>query len=691
MLGRVNRALRILLLAVPALLLVLAFADVAGSRVPERAPAPAHDAHSIGRFVVLAFDGVAPEWIGRAMDEGRCPNLDALRREGAFVTLATEIPPESPVAWASFLTGMNPGRHAIFDFVRPGADYRPEPGMVEIDPMRLLGGRVAVRAPQARSLLAAPTYLERIHDAGYPVLALRQPLAFPVRPRPGLRVVSGLGTPDIAASSGLYSVWDAQIGYTAGETQFGGERIPISAGGEGHVYETHLPGPFDRSLPRGPSGALQRARVPLRFEVLTTTETPSVRITLQGRSEVVAKGERSAFFPVTFALETIPVIRVKGHVRMEVKETDPLRVFADPINLYAPDPPLPISSPDGYAAQLWERYGPFETVGWSEQTFQVNDLIQDDAGFLRDLLQDMDRNAGMLLGELARGGRCVFHLFTATDRACHVFYRYYDEGHPLHESAMSTGLKDPVGTVFEKMDRIVGDVRATLDPDDVLFVVSDHGFQTWRWSMNVNRWLVDEGLLVFREPDARERTLGGFAARGDMGIERVDWSRTKAFAMGLGQIYVNERGFFPEGSVAPDEIPALLGRIEERILRYVNPYAPEEAPVRRVFRLREVYEGPHAAHAPHLQLGFAVGYRVSWQTALLGGMNRPVIEENRVPWSGDHCSTDPDAVPGVLFVNRRIAGSRAPHVRDVAATALEWFGLPWDMLDGEPIPLEGSR
>jgi predicted AlkP superfamily phosphohydrolase/phosphomutase len=160
--------------------------------------------------------------------------------------------------------------------------------------------------------------------------------------------------------------------------------------------------------------------------------------------------------------------------------------------------------------------------------------------------------------------------------------------------------------------------------------------------------------------------------------------------MGLGQIFVNLKGRETDGIVAPEEVPALLAEIEKKALALKNPYLPEERPVSRVFRLHEVYRGPRAKEAAEIQLAFANGYRVSWQTALLGGLDRPVVEENLAPWSGDHCSTDPDQVPGVLLSSRRIPDApagRMYHLRDIAATALEWFGLPWSDLDGEPVPV----
>lgn len=404
-------------------------------------------------------------------------------------------------------------------------------------------------------------------------------------------------------------------------------------------------------------------------------------------------GGRSEFFAVRFRLGTLPAVEIAGLVRLEAKSLDPLTVLADPVNIDMRAAPFPITTPPEYGAELAARYGLFETVGWQEQTFALNDYRQDDEAFLADALDDMRRGAGLLLGELARGSRCVFQCFTATDRVAHAFFRVRDTGHPQHDPKVAARLGDPILLSYREMDRIVGAVRATLAPEDLLLVVSDHGFATWRYGVNINQWLLDEGYLTLKGNMA-EKNLGQLFQRGDLGVDVVDWSKTQAVAIGLGQVFFNVKGRRPQGIVPPDDVPRLREELRAKLLALRNDYAPEEAPIRRVAFLHEEYSGPSALEAGDLQLLFAEGYRVSWQTALLGGFNGRVVERNDRPWSGDHCSTDPEVVPGILLVNRRLvpaAPERPYHVRDVAATALAWFGLPTDDLDGRPWPLDAAE
>ena len=686
--------------AVLALLPWLTLRDAVQQVAPPRQPAPAADAETIGRFVVLVADGLDERLVRARIEAGELPHLAALAGRGAFHPLLSELPPESPVAMASLQTGVNPGRHHVFDFIARSDDDSPANGMVDVRRARTVLGRVLVRPPVVRSRLAAPTFVDRVHAAGYPVLAHRQPLAWPVAHRPGAFVTGGLGTPDLAASAGFYGVWSSRPDLLPGDTTFGGRRYRLEGSHRGDRFASRLEGPPDPSLGRATDGTIRVASLPLAVE--RDLEARTVRIEVDGAAttvEVDASGRgRSAFLPVAFRLGTIPPVTVNGVVRFEVHGLDPLVLVSDPINMDPRDPPQPLASPPDYGSSLWSAYGPYETVGWPEQTFQLNDGWQDDDGFLRDLLQDMDRNEAQLLGELrARASaRLVYATVTATDRACHAFWRDLDPQHPLHDAEHAKA--DRVGQVLRRFDDMVGRVVAALAPDDKLLIASDHGFTTWRWSLHLNQWLVNEGLLVLRRPDIAARNLHGFF--GDTHYDDVDWSQTQAFAMGLGQIYLNVAGRDARGIVRSGDREALVARIRQGLKAIENPLLePGEDtpphPVVDVIDLHSTFTGPYAKEAPDLQVLFDRAWRVSWQTALRGGMTReggPLFEQNRIPWSGDHCSCHPTVVPAVLFTSWAVPTAPADrpwHVRDVAATVLAHFGLPTDDLDGQPLP--GAR
>ena len=84
--------------------------------------------------IILGLDGLSPELIEPMMAEGKLPNFARLKEMGSYSRLGTTNPPQSPVAWSTFATGRNPGRHGVFDFLRrkPGS-YEPDVSLTRIE------------------------------------------------------------------------------------------------------------------------------------------------------------------------------------------------------------------------------------------------------------------------------------------------------------------------------------------------------------------------------------------------------------------------------------------------------------------------------------------------------------------------------------------------------------------------------
>jgi predicted AlkP superfamily phosphohydrolase/phosphomutase len=97
-----------------------------------------------------------------------------------------------------------------------------------------------------------------------------------------------------------------------------------------------------------------------------------------------------------------------------------------------------------------------------------------------------------------------------------------------------------------------------------------------------------------------------------------------------------------------------------------------ETAIRSVYQASDIYQGPYLGSAPDLIIGYAEGYRASWDAAT-GRVTPTVFEDNRKAWCGDHC-VDPPLVPGVLFSNLRMTADN-PGIEDLAPTALSLFGI----------------
>src|SRR3954467_13265719 len=101
------------------------------------------------KMVILGFDGMDPHLLEKWMAEGKLPHIAALAKAGGFSPLQTTHSPESPTAWASFATGVNAGKHNIYDFlVRDTNSYLPDLGMVTRTPAKFVFDYFPIARPK---------------------------------------------------------------------------------------------------------------------------------------------------------------------------------------------------------------------------------------------------------------------------------------------------------------------------------------------------------------------------------------------------------------------------------------------------------------------------------------------------------------------------------------------------------------
>ncbi len=318
-------------------------------------------------------------------------------------------------------------------------------------------------------------------------------------------------------------------------------------------------------------------------------------------------------------------------------------LYMSPINLDPEQPAMPISHPGYYAGYLAKRHGPFATLGLAEDTWALNEGVTDDATFLQQAHDIDDERRTMCLTALDRLRRgTLVCVFDATDRIQHMFWRYLDASHPAHRTDVPEPHKHAIRELYRKNDALVGEVQAKLQPNDVLMVLSDHGFSAFRRGVNLNAWLLREGYLALQP--GRDGSAEW--------LRDVDWTKTRAYCVGLSGMYLNLRGREQEGVVAPGvEAAALKAEIIGK-LRGLRDAERAEVGVREAFDTATLYSGPYLENAPDFIIGYNAGYRASWDGAT-GVVAGPVFEDNTKAWSGDHC-IDPRLVPGVFFCNRKV-------------------------------------
>jgi len=254
----------------------------------------------------------------------------------------------------------------------------------------------------------------------------------------------------------------------------------------------------------------------------------------------------------------------------------------------------------------------------------------------------------------ARGGGVRID---TSDRVQHMFYRHFEgRGDPQWQGT--------IADLYQRMDVLVGKAMKQVDDDTMLFVLSDHGFCSFRRAVNLNSWLHQNGYLALVDG-------------------HIDWAHTRAYCLGLSGLYLNLRGREGLGIVLPGaEAEALKAELIARLSGLRDEELGRVA-IRQVYLTSSLYRGPYLDAAPDLIVGYDEGYRTSWDAAV-GKVSGRVIEDNPKAWSGDHC-VDPLLVPGVLFCNRKI-DCEDPGIEDMAPTALHLFGIdPPAWMDGKPV------
>jgi predicted AlkP superfamily phosphohydrolase/phosphomutase len=607
------------------------------------------------RVVILGFDGMDPELTERFIKQGKLPNLARLRERGTFHPLATTLPPISPVAWSSFLTGVNPGKHNIYDFLTPDRRrYLPELSSARVRGSKhvLKIGRYAIplTRPRIKPLRKGIPFWHYLAEAGVFCSVIRVPITFPPEKFSGV-LLSGMCVPDIQGTQGTFSFHTTRTSNRESATN----RVVVPFEKDGELFHSYIPGPPD-TLRTDPAPEL---RAPFRVKPLASRRKADIHV--GGQRITISQGEYSEWVELEFHGGV--GVNVKGICRFYLKSVEPeLELYATPVNIHPMHPALPISHPLTYSIYLAKKQGLYATLGLAEDTWALNDSFLAEDAFLEQCYLIHEERERMFFDALDKTtqGVCVC-VFDITDRVQHMFWRHLTDGRTSAAPRTGNEASGVIEELYMKMDALIGRAMGKVSNDSLLLVVSDHGFKSFERGVNLNSWLYQQGYLTLKEG----------AASGDW-FQDVDWSKTRAYSLGLNGIYLNLKGRESLGTVEPGAEAARL-RIElcEKLQGLVDP-ATSRVAILRAFDAMKAYTGPYRSNAPEVIVGFGEGYRASWDSAQ-GKVTSAVFEVNSKAWSGDHC-IDPGLVPGVLFSNWKIDGERHA-ITDVAPTLLDLFGL----------------
>lgn len=611
--------------------------------------------HAIAkRVIIIGLDGMDPGIATRFMQEGRLPTLKKLADKGVFRPLDTSNPSMSPVAWSTFATGVDPSRHGIYDFLtRDPCTYAPMISSTDIrNAERVLNiGKyvLPLEKPKIKLLQKSQAFWKLLGEKHIFSTIQRVPITFPPVPFRGL-LLSGMCVPDLRGSQGTFSFFSTAN--NEGQAAFtGGEQTVLRR--KGNVIRSRIVGPDNGMVKNG-------GRMTLPFTI--TVHADKVHIAIDGGEAFdLPLQTYSDWIHLTF--EAGLGVKVSGIARFYLTSVSPdVNLYMTPIHIDPESPAMPISHPEVYSVYLAKKFGPFATLGLAEDTWALNERVIDEKAFFDQAMAFCDEREKMLFDAIERTRTgLVTTVFDTTDRIQHMFYRYLDPTHPANRDKESTAYADAIQRVYERMDGLIAKVLDTVGDDAVVMVMSDHGFTNFRRGVNLNTWLRDNGYLVLKD---------GKTTSGDW-FEDVDWSKTKAFSLGLTGLFINRKGREASGIVAEgDEYRALCDEIAAKLEALVDPETGGRA-VRKAECAYKCFDGPYRLDAPDLLVGYEGGYRNSWECAT-GAVTPEVFRDNTKSWSGDHC-VDPAIVPGVFFCNRKIL-SETPHIADIPFSVLSLFG-----------------
>lgn len=618
------------------------------------------------KVIIIGIDGMDPVLTEQMMAHGELPNFNRLRQQGGYSPLATTLPPQSPVAWASFITGANPGVHGIYDFVhrKPESQSRLFSSFAETVP--------ASDALQIGAQKVPLTFWPFNHQPAHTILNRRGtpfwnfldekninsqiylvPSNYPPSPSKygHHQSLAGMGAPDMTGNRGMYQFFsETGPNHSSYQNQGWYGRLAF----DNHTASARLAGPPHQCADPPDS-------IFIDFSVHRDSQQNSAAIDIQNQNILLKSGQWSRWIKLHFALSTplAPDKTITGICRFYLRQVAPnFQLYISPINIDPSDPAVTICQPANFSKKIVEELGLFYTLGFQEDynarifnVFNDEEFVQQAQLVLEQRLELLD----YALNHYDDG--VLFFYFSSTDLQSHICWWDSSKPHPFRSAQQSNYYHNHIKNLYQQMDNVLGDIIARFDKDSTILVLSDHGFAGLHQNFNLNRWLRDNNYITPNNAESLETD--------------VDWSGSSAFALGINGLYINQKDRERDGIVKPGhQKESLLNELIEKLQNVRD--AQDNPIIEQVFRADKVYHGDAARLAPDLIIGYHRGFRCAYDSSI-GLLQSDIISPNNNPWSADHCFT-PKQIPGVLFANKPIK-RKNPSILDLAPTILNEYNL----------------
>lgn len=621
------------------------------------------------KMIILGMDGVEPSLVERYISEGRLPNFKKFIDQYGLKRLRTTLPPQSPVAWSSFASGMKPGGHGIFDFIHrdPGAlipRLSTSRTIASNKKVSVGSWSIPVSGGSVLPMRQGSAFWDHLAHEGIQSTIFALPANYPIVSGDLQRAMSGMGTPDVLGTYGVFTLF-SETPVQGSESFTGGRVVRIKL--NNHRADSDL---------EGPPNEFRNPAVPASIPVIFNRDPwkDTVEIVIDGTSLVMAKGEWSQWVPLRFPL--LPMVSsLPGMVRVYVKNVHPrLQVYFSPVNVDPADPCLPITTSPTFSRELAEKVGRFYTQGFpADQKGLAHGVLTDEEYFTQAKIV-LDENFA-LLDYLLKDHRegLLFFYFSSVDQNCHMLWRLCDPSHPMYDPNAPIELRQSVQYFYDRMDEALGKALAHVDDKTCLMVLSDHGFSQFTREFNTNSWLAEAGFLRRNAPVSEDS--------GSI-FSLVDWDNTKVFGLGFNGIYLNLKGREQHGIVDKADAPKVIASVIESLEKVVDPKDGRRIVLKAYDGSVEYGKGQHTEFAPDIVVGFNPGFRTS-DDSVLGELPKEIVRDRTDKWAADHCF-DPQSVPGIFMTNVATSTPNAA-IWDLAPSILQYFGVESPPVDGKSV------
>lgn len=619
------------------------------------------------KVIVIGFDGMDPRLCQKMMDQGRLPNLEKLRKQNGYRVLGTSNPPQSPVAWANFINGADPGSHGIFDFIHRDPERQAYPfmstaetvsgdGYVEFGDHKLQFDFWPFNHKPSKTVLkrAGTPFWDYLDKAGIKSTFYDLPSNYPPSPSKhgNHKCLSGMGTPDMLGTYGTYQ-------------HFSEDGKDMSEGGGKRSKLTFTNDVSSPAKLIGPKNTLLKKpeECSIEFVVQRDSKAKSAVIEIQGRTIILKEKEWSNWIPLNYKLSMpaiMPDKEVQGICRFYVQEISPnFRLYATPINADPANPGIQITEPPEFSEMISQKLDRFYTTGFQEDHKALSNGIFTDEEYVKQAEHVLWERINLFNYALdSYDDGLLFFYFSSTDMQAHMLWWDTEAKHPYRSDTEAKKYFNHLQELYTRMDKLVGSLLKQYGDKAHIMIMSDHGFANFKRQFSLNTWLLENGYIG---PSSTKSILSN----------DVDWSKTRAFGLGINGLYLNLKGRERYGVVSS-------GREREELLEELvkKLEAVRDTDGRRVIikvhRTDRIYTGSELKYAPDLIVGYARDFRGSWKNSL-GDIEDEIMSDNGSAWAADHCM-DSSEVPGVLFSNRPIT-SPDPSLIDLAPSILTEFGL----------------